>query len=88
MILTKRMLLAMRTENGGFTAHHFEVFGFPKRNEKDKWKWCPEKGWKRQVIGKDYPIDKINEFRRLVIAYRGDLKTFDAEVDRLKTICF
>ena len=53
MILTKDIIKQAVSPKGGFTKKQLALVGIP---------WPPVKGWKKKVIGKDFPEETIKLF--------------------------
>jgi hypothetical protein len=60
MILTKEMLLAARSSMGGYTNKQLALIGL---------KLPMVDTWKRDMIGKDFPEEALNEFVALKDAH-------------------
>ncbi len=56
MILTWELIESGRSERGGWSRNQVAVFGV---------RWPLKKGWKRRIIGRDFPEAAINEFMLL-----------------------
>jgi predicted DNA-binding transcriptional regulator len=58
MILTEKVFELGRSDRNGFNNAQMLVFGLTKADLKVK-------GWKRTIIGKDFPEETINKFIEL-----------------------
>ena len=58
VILTHEMILAARTPNGGFTKKQLAAIGI---------EWPPQKGWTKDVIGKQITRHQLEIFSRIIL---------------------
>lgn len=58
MILTEKIFELGKSDRGGFNSAQMLVFGLAKEELKVK-------GWKRKIIGKDFPKETIDKFIKL-----------------------
>lgn len=56
MTLTEELLTAGLSERGGYSRRQLDLLGVA---------WPPLRGWKKTVVGKDFPDAVVKEFLRL-----------------------
>jgi hypothetical protein len=71
MILTKEKFAEGTSRNGGWSNEQLKCFGIGK----DK-----EKGWKKEIIGKDFPQEQIEKYLLLKDAHLPPLDDEESSV--------